>query len=448
LLDLPELRPPDFDDAQLDSMLAKAKMRSAGFRRRTRRRRSLSGLVALALVASLVAASIVHLEGTRRTDRVAVTTSPPVVKAPSWKLVGDVTQASWQEVSPSGYEPGYGLTCPAATTCYVAEFAGADQSAPLSMAVEVTNDGGATWRQLSLPVDLATSTGLACTDATSCSLLGQDGAGNTFFVSTANGGETWTSVPGPSDLPSSFLFTDVSCTVATSCVAVGSAGDGTAGSVLSVMTTDGGESWSEASLPEDFDPLQLDCDRSAICITTGTETSPGSGSGSSPGIVLYSSDGGSTWSPASLPAGVGPVTSLSCSEASDCFATSFGGDSDGQGQSPVIVTSDGGRSWSATGTGGLPDSLLTSISCPSSSYCWVSGVVVPAGSGNAITFADAEGLLAMTADSGQSWQTAQVPEGIRAVGRVSCPDATTCFALGFEKEASGQGSFVLLSYAS
>jgi hypothetical protein len=54
--------------------------------------------------------------------------------------------------------------------------------------------------------------------------------------------------------------------------------------------------------------------------------------------------------------------------------------------------------------------------------------------------------LVTTADGGRDWETSQVPEGIRAVAQVSCPDPTTCFALAFLKPASGNGSFVLLSY--
>jgi hypothetical protein len=94
--------------------------------------------------------------------------------------------------------------------------------------------------------------------------------------------------------------------------------------------------------------------------------------------------------------------------------------------------------------------LLTSVSCATTSYCWASGVVVPLGMSRPITVSEAQGFLTTTDDQGQSWQTAQLPPAldIRAVAAVSCPDTTTCLALGFQVTESGQGTFVLLSYGS
>jgi hypothetical protein len=94
------------------------------------------------------------------------------------------------------------------------------------------------------------------------------------------------------------------------------------------------------------------------------------------------------------------------------------------------------------------------MSCPTSSYCWLSGALIslPALENQPVTVGNAhvKGLLAMTHDQGQSWQTVTVPPSVDVgpVPAISCPDSTTCFALGYRRAASGPSTFVLLSYES
>lgn len=440
MLDLPEIPSPDFDAAQLDSMLELAKQRSGRLRRQ---RRSIATAIALSLVAVVTLASLVGLSyGTRRAHTALPRSkdTPGLARASVWKLVSDVT-SGWAEITSSDYETGGGLTCPTATTCY-AENAFVGQ-------VEVTHDGGATWAQSTLPSGIELNGGgLACTDADTCSVLGQDVSGVSHFFTTTDGGQNWSSLPGPTQLSSGSLVSVLVCSTAASCLAVVSSGfalstangSGYGGPSTALVTTDGGESWSASDLPQGFDALSGRCSVGGNCLLTGFDEGS-----SAPGVVEHSSDGGSTWSPAAIPAGVGPLTQVSCGDPSDCYATEFGG-AGAVPQSGVLATSDGGQTWSSTGSGDLPDSLLTSISCPSSSYCWASGVIIPPGTSRAITFTDAQGLLATTSDQGQTWQTAQLPTGVTAIGGISCPDTTTCFALGYSKPAVGRGTFVLLSY--
>jgi hypothetical protein len=94
------------------------------------------------------------------------------------------------------------------------------------------------------------------------------------------------------------------------------------------------------------------------------------------------------------------------------------------------------------------------VSCMSAISCWVSGALVPKpiawGQDFALAMSRVHGLLAVTDDQGQSWQTvAPSPSlDIGAVPAVSCPDPTTCFALGYQHTGSGPGGFVLLSEGS
>jgi photosystem II stability/assembly factor-like uncharacterized protein len=439
LLDWPDLDALELDDEELDRTLELAKRRSRVLRSRRARRHSILAAITLSVTVALVGATVFGANGAKtRTQR--------LVTAPSWKLVSDVGP-SWQEVSTIGDDAGFGLSCPTTTTCYAEAFSG--------QPIEVTHDGGTTWQQSTLPADITRPGSLlACTTADTCSLLGQDGSGNGYFLTTEDGGQTWSTQPGPWHVTRPSILA-LSCSTATSCLAVASSGseirsgDGGASGQLSAafVTTDGGRSWSESDLPQGFVALSDQCLAGGVCLAVG-----GGSGGSAPGAALYSTNGGSTWSPASVPAGTGPLNSLSCSDGDVCIATAMepwqpGGDA-GPTPSDVLVTTDGGQSWSATNTAGLPNSFLTSVSCPSSSDCWTSGVVIGQSStGNRVVFADTQGLLVTTADQGQNWQTSQLPEDVRAVGAVSCPSTTTCYALGFQKPASGDGNggFVLLS---
>ena len=117
------------------------------------------------------------------------------------------------------------------------------------------------------------------------------------------------------------------------------------------------------------------------------------------------------------------------------------------------MTTDAGVTWTAAAADGLPGSLLQGLSCPTTSYCWAGGLLLPAkqdGSAGAIAIADLDGVLATTSDGGATWQTAPVPGGVghTLVTAVSCPSQTTCMALAAVPDASGTLSFELLSYSA
>ena len=457
MLDSPEIGLPHYDDTQLDAMLDLARRRGDVLRHNRRRRRSVSGAVALALVAAVVGMSVLRFDsaGSPGAGRAVRNTTPRVITVPSWKLVSDLNPPSWQTPSASGYASGTDLTCPTATTCYLEDLTSGPEAypftGPFAPQVEVTHDGGASFEQSALPGGVVPSTALDCIDAETCAMFGRASDGTYVFVTTDDGGQTWSSLPGPehSKYPADD-FNSLSCTTATSCVAVGSV-EGSPPSVAAV-TSNGGVSWSESEIAGDFSVLGVQCVGGGNCIASGYDNT-GSGPGPA-GAVFYSSDGGSSWTPASMPTtesgSIGPVTSLSCSDASDCLASTFAGS--GSLNSDVLVTTDGGETWTLPASQGLQSSLLSSTSCATSSYCWASGSAIPPGSRSPIQLDSLQPLLTVTDDQGANWTTAQLSPsiGVKVVDAVSCPSATTCFALGYQSTQPGKttGSFVFLSYDS
>ncbi|MGO9341213.1 MAG: hypothetical protein ACLP6E_01645 [Acidimicrobiales bacterium] len=449
MLDSPEVNLPDYDDAQLEALLYRAKGRSNLFRHSRRRRRSITGAVALAIVAIIGGMSVLRFENSTAGSP-GTSTAPRPIAAPSWKLVSDLDPSSWQEPSSSGYTSGEGLTCPTATTCYLEDLTSSSGDypfvGPFASQVEVTHDGGESFQQLPLPGGVVPSTALDCIDAETCAMFGLSSDGTYVFMTTDDGGETWSSRPGPVSSPSSTVdFESVSCTTATSCVAVVSVDSGSSASVAAV-TSNGGASWSESEIGEGFSALRVQCVAGGNCIASGydvTDSGPA-------GAVSYSTDGGSSWTLAAMPASIGPVSSVSCSDASDCLASTF--PARGPLTSDVLVSTDGGQTWALAPADGLEPSTLSSTSCATSSYCWASGVAIPPGSRYPIALDSLQPRLTMTDDQGASWTTAQLPPylGVNVVDAISCPSTSTCFALGYQSTQPGQttGSFVFLSYGS
>jgi photosystem II stability/assembly factor-like uncharacterized protein len=131
--------------------------------------------------------------------------------------------------------------------------------------------------------------------------------------------------------------------------------------------------------------------------------------------------------------------------------------------SAVFETEDGGQTWAKVRTSGLPGSSnplfgpnFTSMSCATSSSCWLVGAGAPASPPTSssthgfVSIGQASPLLASTADGGTTWALSTAPAGVGGVLDVSCPDSSTCFALGAEQSASAPGhtKVVLLTNAS
>ena len=147
-------------------------------------------------------------------------------------------------------------------------------------------------------------------------------------------------------------------------------------------TTDGGTSWSTVPLPSGTGPLlSLTCPTSSTCMgialtTTSLEAElPWMLSPTRPNVepveFIETSDDGASWTASSFPVPSDAPYSLTCSDASTCLAVGsvLGGDSGFYAQAGLVLqTTDGGTTWvSSTIPSDLED--VGQATCPSPTAC-------------------------------------------------------------------------------
>jgi hypothetical protein len=219
----------------------------------------------------------------------------------------------------------------------------------------------------------------------------------------------------------------VHCASAGDCIAIVS--DGTL--LTTVRTTTFGQTWQqEGNLPGLFlGASDLTCTAADSCLAAGyVPTSTGHGEGS----VAISTDGGQTWSLATVPAGLGLLQSVACASASVCLAvgtTSTTASDVVPAAGEVVRSTDGGHTW-VLSTHRPPVDDAYGIACPSPATCAMVGTKwsgqPPIGNG----------AVAESADGGTTFRpapSAYVPLTLTAV---SCPTTVSCVAVGGDTVAS------------
>jgi photosystem II stability/assembly factor-like uncharacterized protein len=124
------------------------------------------------------------------------------------------------------------------------------------------------------------------------------------------------------------------------------------------------------NLETDSTLTSVSCPTTSKCWVTGfTYTSTGTA-----GVLLETTDGGSTWAQEPVPANVGTLTGISCPTSSYCQAVG----SKETNAGVVLVTSNGGVIWQEQA---LPTQLgdLAGVSCPGSGRCQVVGQTTAGG---------------------------------------------------------------------
>lgn len=197
-------------------------------------------------------------------------------------------------------------------------------------------------------------TAIDCVSSTTCWLAGENAPPPYYgydpaVASTTDGGATWTVFSNLPDSTSSnplgsYSLNGISCTSALSCVAVGGLPYAGVGTANVISTADGGTTWSMSTDPTLTGLADL---QSVSCLppasATGSPTCYAAGSvPGNPGIpaLVVSGDGGSTWGGLQTFDDTGGLNSISCVNASHCWAAGGGGMS-----LALVGTSTGGSSW-------------------------------------------------------------------------------------------------------
>jgi len=217
----------------------------------------------------------------------------------------------------------------------------------------------------------------------------------------------------------------IACPTTTTCVAVGVTSP--AGNGLIETTGDGGGHWSSVSVASPLDAVS--CGDSEHCVAVGA------------GAIFFTGDDGKSW----VPAHTGPTSSggsVSCPSSDDCWAF-------GASPGTMIASTDGGSSWTAEswtapsqtgGFGGGPytfsQATLFSIDCPSTTVCVAVGRATYTWNPPPETTLpeETEGIpiVITTDDSGQTWSAQLGPNtgGISGFFAVSCTSTQQCLVMG------------------
>jgi hypothetical protein len=288
---------------------------------------------------------------------------------------------------------------------------------------------GTSWTAQPTPSLTTTAgfTAVSCTSPKSCEAWGGGNAGNPGpEVAEYWNGTSWQLQTVPSDAAA---VDSVSCTSATFCEAVAT---GTA-STPSVAYNWNGSQWSAQTLPSSVGSAGLNgvsCTSPRFCETVGVANVDGN----YVGVTAVWNGSGWTAQTSPDPAGDAYVTlnAVSCASASSCEAA---------GEDQVVVTANdpmafaeawNGSSWAlqhAAAPPGATDNYLTSVSCPSASFCMAVGNRQDSAGGEANLAEIWNGtswVLSATPDlAGQSGTTAY-----SQLSSVSCVSASFCEAVG------------------
>jgi len=423
--------------------------RRPGVRSRIPLRLAASLAVAVALIMAVSVATLSSRTGsTTPTQRF---TTPTQTSSATWNLTGLVAASGWHPQSVGATSP-LQLICPTERTCIASGVdLGVDQSSlpTTQFDIEVSNDGGATWRVTEVPADGVYFNGFTCPSSTTCMTVGvpNDSSRPPSLYATTDSGATWAVRVMPGMV---WANASLACWTTTSCVVVEQTEGFTA-----YVTDDAGRTWTSSRLPAGFvgpaGPDSMQCSSDGRCVAVGI----GSLAYSADAAFAYSADGGRVWQLGKAPplhAGAGPV--LSCSDALHCMAIESAGLQNGLSEvRGVVTTSDGGRAWTAASAHGLSPSSapqylrISALVCVSPTMCLASGQ-----SGGSATFdsnAVTQGLVAATSDGGQTWRLDSLPtinmHAIQSTTSITCSgDSQVCFVGAFT--ASLDSSVVLESH--
>lgn len=159
-------------------------------------------------------------------------------------------------------------------------------------------------------------------------------------------------------------------------------------------------------------------------------------------VTVLAGSGAAGWAPQTYPSGLnlaaGHLFSVSCSSSTDCWVVGNSATSGGSQRAVILATTDGGTSWvsqglpqTTVGNGLATNGHLFSNSCVSRTDCWAVGTT------------SASLAIISTTDGGASWISDAYPPSLASAHllSVSCAAGTACWAIG----ASASGTPIIVA---
>ena len=282
---------------------------------------------------------------------------------------------------------------------------------------------------------------VTCATASFCVAVGLQGAGagGSPLIEQWNG-SAWSVVTGVTEPPSANNeLTGVSCAGPSFCMAVGSTGAGALAEMWNGSTWTATTPAIPAALTSGVSLNSVSCLAANLCLTLGT------GFNVSTPTVFGNQWNGASWSAVSAAtppvSGASPApkaTGMDCVSATQCLAV---GNTNTNTNGAPFAEQWNGTAWTLADTGlstSLPlDSFLSSVSCAGASFCQAVGQV-----GGSPT----QNLIEMW--NGATWSTpASTPQTSTSLNNtltgVDCFSATSCSAVGYAAQTSGQNPATL-----
>jgi IPT/TIG domain len=354
--------------------------------------------------------------------------SPSAQAAPAGLSGSDWTAASL----PAGNYVGDGqngyaispVSCVAGTQFCLAVVSNPSVTGPNGVIGEsdvVSSDGGMTWTAYTdLPSADMYANAVSCVSTSVCWIAGPGPRDQPEVAETTDGGQTWTlQTPADwADADYSGWPNAIDCPTATTCWIAGE-GAGSSQDPWVAETTDGTDWTTFTNLPAitPYDPNgtyalnAISCVSALDCVAGG-----GLDEGDGLAQIIYTTDGGATWTLSTDPtlAGLQQIFGLSCLPVSNGLPACTAAAGSLSAAGPVVVSSaDGGATWSGMETYDNTG-WMSSVSCPDTAHCWA------AGAGTSVA-------LVGTADGGSSWSSV-TSDTTDEYGNVSCASVSLCIA--------------------
>jgi len=261
----------------------------------------------------------------------------------------------------------------------------------LDYGVERTTNGGTSWANQTLWYTATQPFSDEIVDSIACATEPVCVATMTsaYIVHTNDSGAKWLNA---TTVPPSLAPQAVACLSTSVCAGVGGA--------AVFRTTNGGTTWASATLPaaaasEAADLVSIACPSTSVCEAVGTSNTTAGGA-----VAFRSNNGGASWSAQKLPKNIADLTAVACATASTCEAV--------------------GASFAIS-------SGYTLLSCPGSATCPEASA-----SGNTPSYPYA----LRTTDGGAKWVSTKLPTSVGALSAIACPTPSVCDAVGAHATAS------------